>query len=467
MIRKTTLIALAITLCCALSAQESKPGRKYVAPLERGVRENIAQWQDYKFGMFIHWGVYSELGVIESWSLNPQPVSWMYRARKERGLSYNEYVELYQNLYRVFNPVSFDPSKWADAAKYAGMKYVVFTTKHHDGFCMFDTQQTDYKITSKDCPFHVNKNANIAKAVFEAFREKGINPGAYFSIADWHHQDYWWDFFPAKDRYPNYPVADFPEKWESFQDFANKQVDELTGGDYGELSMLWFDLSICSPDGSVVMDWDRLTKTARDNQPNIMLVARGIGGLRENYFTPEQEIPETALNYPWESCITMTYSWSYRPGLEYKSAKQMLDMLVQVVSRGGNLLLNVGPKPDGTLEETAYERLREIGDWMQVNSEGIYGTKVFSTNQDGKVCFTQKDGYVYAFYLAGEDETGMPAEISFKGVKPASKGAVSLLGAKGTLKWADNADGGITVSVPASVRRNKPCDHIWCLKIKI
>ena len=281
MIKRTTLIALAITFCLAATAQESKPGRKYVAPLERGVRENVAAWQDYKFGMFIHWGTYSELGVIESWSLNPEPVSWMSRARRERGLSYNDYVELYENLYRVFNPVSFDPYKWADAAKYAGMKYLVFTTKHHDGFCMFDTQQTDYKITSEVCPYHVNKNANIAKALFEAFRSKGITPGAYFSITDWHHQDFWWDMYPPQNRFPNYPVKDHPEKWARFEDFVNAQVNELTSGEYGELSTLWFDLSVVSPDGSLKMDWDRILKTARDNQPNIMVVARGIGDVYE------------------------------------------------------------------------------------------------------------------------------------------------------------------------------------------
>ena len=454
----------------AVSAQDSQStvemSRSYIAPAEPGVQAAVREWQDYKLGMFIHWGTYSQLGVIESWSLVPQPISWMYRPRKERGLSYNEYVELYESMKNVFNPLDFDPAKWAAAAKYAGMKYLVFTTKHHDGFCMFDTQQTDYKITSKDCPFHFSPRANIAKEIFAAFRSEGIKPGAYFSIPDWHHQDYWWDFFPPKDTKVNYPVKEFPEKWARYQDFVVNQVNELTDGTYGDLQMLWFDLCHPSSDGSAVVPWERIAATARGNQPDIMTVARGTGTIYENYLTPEQTIPDTALDCPWESCITMTYSWSYRPGLKYKSMKEILDIFVKVVSRGGNLLLNVGPKPDGTLEDEAYDRLKGLGDWMKVNSEGIYATKAYTVCQDGKVCFTQKDGYVYAFYLADEDETEIPAQISFKGVQPAQK-SIRMLGSNKSLAWSGNAEDGITVSIPESVRRSKPCEHIWCLKIKI
>ena len=453
--------ALLLLTFAAADAQDNK----YVAPKEQEVREHIERWQDYKFGMFIHWGAYSQLGIIESWSLVPQPVSWMMKPRK--GMPYYEYVKMYEGLKNTFNPVEFDPAKWAAAARYAGMKYMVFTTKHHDGFCMFDTKANDYKITSEECPFHTNPKANIAKEVFDAFRAEGIKPGAYFSIPDWHHDDYWWRFFPPKDTKINYSVKDYPEKWARYQDYIVQQVGELTDGTYGDLEMLWFDLCKPTEDGSAEVPWERIAQTARSNQPGIMTVARDVGNEYENYLTPEQTIPEKALDYPWESCITMTYSWSYRPGLEYKSAKTVLDMLVQIVSRGGNLLLNVGPKPDGTLEDIAYERLEEIGDWMQVNSEGIYGTRPYSTCQDGKICFTKKDDCVYAFYLADEDEEEMPAEMTFKGVTPASSGAVSLLGCRKTLKWEADGTGGIRVRIPESIRKDRPCDHIWCLKIRI
>ena len=467
--KQILLLATAFAMSVMAYAQDDQStvarSRTYIEPSEPEVREAVREWQDQKFGMFIHWGAYSQLGVIESWSLVPQPVSWMYRARKERGMSYNEYVEMYENLKTTFNPVDLDADRWAEAARYAGMKYVVFTTKHHDGFCMFDTHQTDYKITSEECPFHTDPRANIARTIFDAFRSKGLKAGAYFSIPDWHHQDYWWDFFPPKDTKINYSVKDYPEKWARYQDFLVNQVGELTDGTYGDLSMLWFDLCHPTEDGSAEVPWDRIAATARGNQPGIMTVARGTGTIYENYLTPEQTIPEKALDYPWESCITMTYSWSYRPGLKYKSTKEILDIFVKVVSRGGNLLLNVGPKPDGTLEDEAYDRLKGIGDWMQVNSEGIYSTKPYSTCQDGKVYFTTKDGYVYAFYMPDEGES-MPSQISFKGVTPVLK-TVSMLGSSKSLKWHGDGEGGVTVEIPESLRNTPPCQHIWCLKIKI
>lgn len=436
----------------------------YIPAAEEEVRANVAEWQDYKFGMFIHWGAYSQLGIIESWSLVPDDISWMQKPRK--GMPYYEYVKMYEGLKKTFNPTSFDPAKWAAAAKYAGMKYMVFTTKHHDGFSMFDTAQNDYKITSKECPFHVNPKANVAKEVFNAFRAEGIATGAYFSIVDWHNNDFWWDVMPPKNRYINYEVSKHPEKWARYQDYLAAQLGELTSGEYGKLNLLWFDLCKCAPDGSAPVDWPRLASVIRGNQPSAMMVARGENSIYENYRTPEQLIPDQALDYPWESCITMTMSWAWRPNLEYKPVSEMLGILVKVVSRGGNLLLNVGPRPDGTLEETAYERLKAIGDWMQVNSEAIYGTKAYAPYQDGDVYYTTKDGYVYAFYIPSEQGESLPSVLSFKGVKPSGASSVQLLGTKKTLRW--QADGeGIKVVIPESVRKNLPCEHIWCLKIKI
>ena len=161
---------IALLLSIALSAHGQK--RPYVAPAEEDVRANIAQWQDLKFGMFIHWGTYSQLGVIESWTICPELTEWEYKGRPE-GMTYMEYLRFYEHLKDTFNPIHFDPDKWAEAAEYAGMKYVVFTTKHHDGFNMFDTNLTDYKVTDEGCPFHSNPRSNIAKEVFNSFRAKG------------------------------------------------------------------------------------------------------------------------------------------------------------------------------------------------------------------------------------------------------------------------------------------------------
>ena len=152
---------------------------------------------DYKFGLFMHWGTYSQWGVVESWSICPEDEGWTQR-RGPYSANYFEYKKAYENLQTTFNPQNFHPEKWVDAAKNAGMKYVVFTTKHHDGFCMFDTKQTDYKITSPKTPFSTNARSNVAKEIFSAFRKENFLIGAYFSKPDWHNENYWWPTFRRK-----------------------------------------------------------------------------------------------------------------------------------------------------------------------------------------------------------------------------------------------------------------------------
>ena len=458
--RKATMMAVALLLA-AVGAKA-----QYIPPVEEDVKARLAQWQDLKFGMFIHWGAYSQWGVIESWSLAPDDISWQYKARAQKDMDYFEYVRAYEQLKDSFNPTAFDPGKWADAARYAGMKYVVFTTKHHDGFCMFDTQQTDYKVTDEGCAFHTDPRANIAKEVFEAFRARDIKPGAYFSMPDWHNNDFWWRRFPPKSTRANYKASEHPEKWAAYQDFVAAQLDELTSGEYGDLFLMWYDMPVTDDSKEARYDWERFAGIVRGNQPGMLMVARGQHDIYENYQTPEQTIPEKALDEPWESCVTMTYSWSYRPGAEYKSVKELLTMLVQIVSRGGNFLLNVGPGPDGTLEQAAYDRLRGIGDWMQVNAEGIYATKAVAPYQDGQLYYTAKGDCVYAFYVPGEGEP-MPAEIAVPSFVPAGARDVVMLGSRKALKWKKAETGGIVVTIPASLRKTLSAQPVWCLKMRV
>ena len=296
-----------------------------------------------------------------------------------------------------------------------------------------------------------------------------MKTGAYFSIPDWHSNDFWWRMFPPKSTRANYIAANHPEKWAAFQDYIAAQLGELTSGEYGDLMLMWYDMPVSDDSKEAKYDWERFAKVVRGNQPGMIMVARGQHTIYENYQTPEQTIPEKALDYPWESCVTMTYSWSYRPGLEYKSTATILTMLVQIVSRGGNFLLNVGPKPDGTLEDTAYERLHDIGDWMRVNSEGIYGTKAVEPYQDGQVYYTAKGDYVYAYYVP-EDENNavLPAQLEIPSFVPVTSRGVTMLGSKQVLKWKKAADGkGMVVTIPESLRKKLPCEHIWCLKIKV
>ena len=197
---------LSVLLSSQLSAQQPRPPYQY--PTEPEVLQNLKEWQDMKFGLFMHWGTYSQWGVVESWSICPE--DWEWNKRPE-GSSYVQYVKDYEQLANTFNPTGFAPEKWATAAKEAGMKYVVFTTKHHDGYNMYDTRQSDYKITGQNTPFHTNPRANVAKEIFEAFRKDQFKIGAYYSITDWHHDDFWWKYMPPKDRNINYSPAKYPK----------------------------------------------------------------------------------------------------------------------------------------------------------------------------------------------------------------------------------------------------------------
>ena len=460
---RTVSILAAALLCTAAFGQKNYDW--YKAPAEREVRRAIADWQDLKFGLFIHWGAYSQLGIVESWSICPELVSWQMNARP-KDMPYFEYLKMYEDLPKTFNPTGFDPDNWAAAAQDAGIRYVVFSMKHHDGFCMYDTGLTDYKITGADCPFHENPDADVAAAVFRSFREHKVRTGAYLSVADWHNDDYWWRFLPPKDRYLNYDPALYPDKYRSFVDFLDGQVDEITSGRYGDIDLLWLDLCEISETYKIDYPWERIARTARNNQPNLITVARGTHGIYENYYTAEQKIPESVLDIPWECCMTMSQSWVWHNNPKFKSTGTLIRLLVEIVSKGGNFLLGVGPSPEGRLHETVYERLREIGDWMDVNSEGIYGTRPAAPYRDGDVWFTGKGDFVYAFYAPAAEDAGLPAEIFIKGVTPVPGRAVSLLGAKGSLKWKA-ADGGITVKIPKSLRAKLPCEHVWCVKVKV
>ncbi len=228
---KKILCCLILLISIKIQAQQHNFSDSYVVPSDTLVQQKLAQWQDIKFGLLMHWGTYSEWGIVESWSICPEDEGWTQR-KGPYAAKYFEYVKAYENLQTTFNPTKFDPDKWAAAAKDAGMKYVVFTTKHHDGFCMFDTKQTDYKITSSKTPFSTNPKANVAKEVFDAFRKDGFLIGAYFSKPDWHCPYYWWPYFPPKDRNVNYDPKKYPERWNDFKNYTYNQIQELMTG-YG------------------------------------------------------------------------------------------------------------------------------------------------------------------------------------------------------------------------------------------
>jgi Alpha-L-fucosidase len=458
--------------------------QKYYADPDTAIQHQLENWRDLKFGLLMHWGTYSQWGIVESWSICPEDLGWATGARKQ-GVAdnYYDYLQKYEALKTTFNPVHFAPQKWAAAAKDAGMKYVIFTTKHHDGFCMFDTKYSNYKITADDCPFSKNEKSNVAKEIFSAFRNEGLWTGAYFSKPDWHSDFYWWKQFPPVDRNANYSIKKHPDQWQKFVNYTHNQIKELVGGDYGKIDILWLDGGWVRVKTDKEVEetlnetdngnrWARnpqsqdinmplLVKEVRALQPKILVVDRDVPGEQQNYLTPEQTIPNEILPYPWETCMTMGNSWSYVPGDIYKPADELIKKLVDIVSKGGNFLLNIGPGPGGDFSDTAYTRLKEIGQWMKVNSEGIYATRPCATFGEGNdIRFTQsKDGKTnYIFLFAFPQDGIVITKLNFL-----PNAQVSLLGYNKSVKWKSSTKG-IEIKLPAAA---KPAsDYVWVLKVK-
>ena len=384
-------------------------------------------------------------------------------------------------MQTTLNPTKFDPQKWAAAAKDAGMKYVVFTTKHHDGFCMFDTKQTDYKITSPKTPFSSNPKANITKEIFNAFRKDGFMIGAYFSKPDWHCPYYWWPYFPPKDRNVNYDPQKHPDKWNEFKNYTYNQIEELMSG-YGNVDILWLDGGWVRPKSTIdtTVDWQRgitydqdidmarIAKMARSHQPGLLVVDRTVSGKFENYVTPEQTIPATPMPHPWESCITMGNSWSYVPNDHYKSTNELVHMLLKIISRGGNFLLNVGPSPEGDWSDTAYSRLKEIGVWMKVHADAVYNTIPLAPYEDGNIIYLQSKDKTTRYVYVLSDKTknvSPPASITVNKIALDKKSKIVLMDAPAAkIKWKPSNDG-IIIELPSNVKNKVVGNYAVAFKI--
>ncbi|MCB0185524.1 MAG: alpha-L-fucosidase, partial [Caldilineaceae bacterium] len=320
----------------------------------------IAWWRAARFGLFIHWGPVSLVGTEIGWS----------RGGERRGLRFNLPpgpipVEVYDNLYKEFNPVHFDAAEWVQIAKDAGMRYLVFTSKHHDGFVNFDSALTDYKITSPLSPFGRDIVAELAAACHAA----DLPFGLYYSPPDWRHPDY------------------RTENHQRYLDYFHAQVAELCRN-YGELSVLWFDgleegftraeeveryrdQEVFA--SAAIWGSAQLFREIRQLQPNILINNRC--GMRADFDTPEQMIGAYNTTRAWESCITMGDQWAWKPDDKLKSVTECLHTLIRVTGGDGNLLFNVGPMPDGRIEPRQVDRLRAMGDWLRQYGESIYGTR--------------------------------------------------------------------------------------------
>jgi alpha-L-fucosidase len=324
--------------------------------------QRLKWWTEARFGMFIHWGLYA-LPARHEWVKN-----------RERMTN-----EQYQKYFELFNPDLYNPREWARMAKAAGMKYVVLTAKHHEGFCQWDSKFTDYKVTNT--PF----GRDVIKEYTEAFRAEGLKVGFYYSLIDWHHPDYTIDrVHPQRvDKDEDYAKLNAGKDMAKYREYMKNQVRELLTN-YGEISIIWFDFSFPGKNGKGRDDWDSegLLKLARKLQPGIIVddrldLADVEGGW--DFTTPEQvkveKWPErNGKKIAWETCQTFSGSWGYyRDETTWKSPAQLIELLVEAVSKGGNLLLNVGPTARGTFDERAQARLKAMGEWMSLNGRSVYG----------------------------------------------------------------------------------------------
>lgn len=393
-IQKVAIPPLVLTLIMILVFQTSTV---IAADLHGGQRnwespdaKAMETWQSLRFGMFIHWGPVSLNGTEIGWSRNKSVP-----------------IEEYDTLYKRFDPQLFDAAEWVSIAQAAGMKYIVLTTKHHDGFCLWDSKTTDYDIMAT--PF----GRDVVQELASACKNKGILFCAYYSIADWYHPDY-----PNPDKHgkSGYSLpAGQQSDMDRYENYMKQQLHELLTN-YGPLGVLWFDGEWEEPwtheRGVALYNW------LRDLQPSLLINNRvdkgregmkGITSDREKYKgdfdTPEQQIGRFQTDRPWESCITLCEQWAWKPQDQMKSLEECIHTLVRTVGGDGNLLLNIGPMPDGRIEARQVERLKEIGNWLEEYGAAIYGTRGGPFQPQEWGVSTHRGNKVYVHVLRWPGET--------------------------------------------------------------
>jgi alpha-L-fucosidase len=441
--KRSLLITLIIIMTIVSFSCKQKSPKVFPAEMKEQVDARMKWWHDARFGMFIHWGVYSvPAGVYKGQDI-PGIGEWIMNTAKIP-------VEEYEIFAKEFNPVKFDAAEWVRIARDAGMKYIVITSKHHDGFSMWNSEVSKYDIVDF-APY----GKDILKVLSEECNKQGITLCFYHSIMDWHQPD---------------ANAD---NWEKYrEEYLKPQLRELLTG-YGKIGVLWFD-------GEWTKEWTEeqgkdLYNFVRSLQPDIIINNRvgkgrqGMQGMNKDnsaagdFGTPEQEILSTSSAFPWESCMTMNDTWGFKlKDTNWKSAEMLIKNLADIVSKGGNFLLNVGPTSEGLIPEASVERLKEMGEWLRVNGEAIYGVKQLKNYKEGdEIRYTlSPDGkFINAFLFNLPDK-----QVILKQIKPADGSIIKMYGLDNEMKWTWDEVGGLTIELPDPA--TLPCKYMWVLKIE-
>ncbi len=401
--------------------------------------EDMRWWRDARFGMFIHWGPAAIGGGDISWCRQGEPRRGDHQTVVEPKIP----AEVYDDFHRSFNPTRYDARAWVAIARAAGMKYMVLTAKHHDGFCLFDTRLTEHRVTGPTCPFGRDVVGELADACHEA----GMRLGLYYSARDWYHPDY------------------LTEQHARYLAFYHAQLLELLCN-YGKVDILWFD-HIGDTGGDLMRQWDPdlVLRMARTLQPGILInnrLHRSVRGrtdpaYRGDFDTPEQRVGAYRTDRAWESCLCLVGGvWSYKPGGEMMTLAQCVRALVQCAGGDGNLLLNTGPMPDGRIEPRQAERLREVGAWLARYGESVYGTRGGPLRPGEWGVSTHRGRTVYLHVLQWEgDRAVLPPLVGrVAGWRVLTGGAAELT----------QGDAGLEVTLPAAAR--DPLDTIVAVEME-
>lgn len=437
---------------------------KSVSPEYHHAPESVVEaWKDQKFGIRIHWGLYCLMGGDASWCLP---------------YSSKEFQSIYNTLYEFFNPTDFDADAWMDLFQRAGAKFFTFTTKHHEGFCMWPTQTVVKSIKRaphglsffpkhgpnfEDCLINYSVmdtpyGKDIVGAVVKAARKRGLGIGLYYSHVDWHDPAFAWD--PYNIYYdPNFTKHSNPKRWQTFIDHERDQVRELMTW-YGPIDLLCFDIAWPEAASKEIAE---IAMMVRKLQPNVLMRQRGIGPYGD-FYTPEATIPGGFSKGNWMVIYPGGQAFSYLPNDIYKPREWVLESLIDIVAKGGNFEVGYGPMPNGTWPQETIDRLTYVGDWLNVNGEAIYATRAWKIYKEGSdIRFTRsKDNqYLYAISLKWPGN-----KFEVKSVRAVPGSHVYMLGIDKPLQWRQQGES-LVIEIPPEVAENKPCQQAFAFKIRV